>query len=213
MVGYPPADQRDWYIVRGFLRISGAAAMRANPDKGIPLLKAKPGVPHGGSRAPLITAGNAIIIVLLTAITFTRLGLRLFRRDLKWGADDYAIIVGVAAVLTWFGLAIAQVSYGGSGKHIWDLTYAELDWFIDVSWHEARNSHKRLTKFDYLAVGRQNHDILRGSRLGQNIHLSFQPSSYGADLQSLDDISHCHARPDLLIHHCCYFCPMLQVPR
>lgn len=131
LIGYPPGNQRDWYIIRGFYRAHGFPE-KGTPDLGIPSLKAKPGVPHGQSNGPETIAANTIFIILLTLITSARLSLRYFRHDLRWGPDDYAIVVGLAGVVAWFGLAIAKVQFGGAGKHMYDVTYAELDWFVDV---------------------------------------------------------------------------------
>ena len=106
--------------------------MKGSPDVGIPALKAKPGMIHGQTNGPETIATNTIFIVLLTLITSARLTLRYFRKDLKWGPDDYAILLGLGGVVSWFGLAIAKVQVGGAGKHVYDITYSELDWFVDV---------------------------------------------------------------------------------
>ena len=129
-VGYPPVNQRDWWIVRGFYR--ALHLPNKNPDLGIPSMRAKPGAPHGESNASGTIALNCIMISLVTIITTTRLALRYFRKDLRWGPDDYVMILGLLGVVAWFSLAIAKVQYAGVGKHSFDITYAELDWFIDV---------------------------------------------------------------------------------
>lgn len=45
-------------------------------------------------------------------------------------------------VLAWFSGSIALVVYGGDGKHIWDVTYQEYNWF-DRVW---RNRSRKLLK-------------------------------------------------------------------
>ena len=129
LIGYPPANQNDWYIVRGFYRATGVSR---SPDHGIPSLKAKPGAPHAHSHGAQDIATNSVIIILLTLITSARLSLRYFRKDLRWGPDDYAIILGLAGVVSWFSLGIAKVQVGGAGKHMSDITYDELNRFVEV---------------------------------------------------------------------------------
>lgn len=131
LVGLPPANQNDWYIVRGFYR--GYEVPNMNPDIGIPLLAAPPGAPHGQTRGPQTIAAYAVLIVLLVTITSARLALRFFKKDLRWGLDDYAIIFGASGAITWLAIAIAMVLVGGAGRHIYDITYEELNRFIDVS--------------------------------------------------------------------------------
>ena len=118
LVGLPPANQNDWYIVRGFYR--GYEVPNTNPDIGIPLLAAPPVV-------------YSVLILLFVTITSVRLALRFFKKDLRWGLDDYAIIFGASGAITWLAIAIAKVLVGGAGRHIYDITYEELNLFIDVS--------------------------------------------------------------------------------
>ena len=131
LVGDPPANQNDFFIVRGFYR--GFDLPLANYSEGIPLLKAPPGAPHGQNLGPRIIASYSVLLFLLVTITSARLALRYFKKTLKWGPDDYAIILGASAACTWFAITIAMVFVGGSGKHIYDVTYVEFNWFIDVS--------------------------------------------------------------------------------
>ena len=71
-------------------------------------------------------------MALVIIITGARLGLRFFRRDLKVGYDDWAIGPAMLAAVAYMAMAIAMVRYGGAGKHIYDLTYEEVDWFYQV---------------------------------------------------------------------------------
>ncbi len=71
-------------------------------------------------------------MVLVILITGARLGLRYFRRDLKFGYDDWVIVPAALAAAAWMALAIGMVVYGGAGKHIYDLTYEEANWFYSV---------------------------------------------------------------------------------
>ena len=130
LVGDPPANQNDFYIVRGFYRSYG---LPLSPEEGIPALKAPPGAPHDQNRGPGIIGSYAVLIFLLVTITSARLALRYFKKNLKWGPDDYAIILGASGACAWIAITIAMVLVGGSGQHIYDITYVEFNWFIDVS--------------------------------------------------------------------------------
>ena len=131
LVGNPPANQNDFYIIRGFFR--GYNLPLENAEEGIPILKAPPGAPHGQNRGPSIIAPYSILLFLLVTITSARLALRYFKKTLKWGPDDYAIILGASGACTWVIIAIAMVVVGAAGQHIYDITYVEFDRFIEVS--------------------------------------------------------------------------------
>ena len=77
-------------------------------------------------------ASTSVAIALVILITGTRLGLRVFRKDLKVGLDDFVIVPAALATVAYMALAIGSVVYGGAGKHIYDMTYQELDWFYEV---------------------------------------------------------------------------------
>ena len=77
-------------------------------------------------------ASTSAAMALVILITGARLGLRFFRRDLKVGIDDFVIVPAALTAVAYFALAIGMVVYGGAGKHIYDLTYEELDWFYEV---------------------------------------------------------------------------------
>ena len=74
----------------------------------------------------------AVAMAFVILITGTRLGLRFFRRDLKFGYDDWVIIPAALAAVTYMAMTIGMVVYGGAGKHIYDMTYQEVDWFYRV---------------------------------------------------------------------------------
>ena len=131
LVGEPPANQNDYYIIKGFYRGYDVPAM--NYSEGIPLLVAPPGAPHGQNRGPGIIASYSVLIFLIVAITSTRLALRYFKKTLKWGLDDYAIILGASGAVSWLAICIAMVIVGGAGHHIYDITYDQFNRFIEVS--------------------------------------------------------------------------------
>ena len=131
LVGNPPANQNDYDIIRGFYL--GYNLPATNYTEGIPLLRAPPGAPHGQNQGPGIICSYSVLIFLLVAITSARLALRYFNKALRWGPDDYAIIIGASGAVTWLAIAIAQVVVGGAGQHIYDITYVQFNMFIDVS--------------------------------------------------------------------------------
>ena len=77
-------------------------------------------------------ASTSVALALVILITGARLCLRFFRRDLKVGIDDFVIVPAALTAVAYFALAIGMVVYGGAGKHIYDLTYEEIDWFYEV---------------------------------------------------------------------------------
>ena len=71
-------------------------------------------------------------------ITGARLCLRYFRKDLRVGYDDYAIIPAALAVIAYMAIAMGMVVYGGAGKHIYDTTYQEFNSFYQVGFFPPR---------------------------------------------------------------------------
>ena len=132
LLGYPPATQEDVDIIRGFYEVQGMPAIQAADAMPIIPVLAPPGAPHD-TRSGTLIAAMCVVIPLVFIITGTRLALRCFRRDLRWGLDDWVIILGVMGVFGWTGLVIGVAKDGGGGKHMWDLTYHELNIFISVS--------------------------------------------------------------------------------
>ena len=132
LLGHPANTPEDTAIIRGFFQLSTSmpASQALSPSATIPV-KTPPGARHDSRQAGLI-ASMAVLMSLVTVITGTRLSLRLFRKDLKWGLDDWAIILGLVGVLAWCSLVLALATVGGAGKHMYDLTYAEFEEFISV---------------------------------------------------------------------------------
>lgn len=130
LLGHPPNNQDDRWIVRGFYRM-GRKPEAAWKETSVIPIKAPPGALHDSRRTGLIVS-IAVVIALTTLITGTRLSLRLFRRDLRWGLDDWAIILGFLGVVSWLGIALAAAVDAGAGRHLYDLTYAEYNTYISV---------------------------------------------------------------------------------
>lgn len=132
LFGQPPNNQDDWFIIRGFARSLGIPDEVLNPSHGFPSpLQRPPNSPYV-SRGPSMIASMAVAMALVILITGARLGLRYFRRDLKVGYDDFVIVPAALATVAYMAVAIGQVVYGGAGKHVYDMTYQELNWFYEV---------------------------------------------------------------------------------
>ncbi|KAL9039081.1 MAG: hypothetical protein Q9214_005022 [Letrouitia sp. 1 TL-2023] len=109
LVGQPPATEEDFFIIRGALRVAHQPDSDDVVKKGISSVKVPPGAAHD-SRQGTIIAQMAVTIALISLITITRLLLRAFKRELKWGLDDWAIILGLTGVVAWLTLTILAVS-------------------------------------------------------------------------------------------------------
>jgi hypothetical protein len=72
-------------------------------------------------------------MVIITLVTFARLGIRLFVRDCRFGIDDWFIIPAYILGMAYPALQIAMVQYGGAGKHFFDVTYQEYYYYKIVS--------------------------------------------------------------------------------
>ncbi|KAK8090126.1 hypothetical protein PG997_005087 [Apiospora hydei] len=127
-VGQPPNTERDYYIVRGFLR----AARMGNVDPALGYTRAAQ-PPHAGyeyaSKQPGIITGLIIIIVAITVVTVSRLALRVSMSQMRFGTDDWATIAAAAFGLTYTICQLKMVLRGG-GKHIWDNTYEDYNEFV-----------------------------------------------------------------------------------
>lgn len=132
LVGQPPNNQDDWFVVRGFARWAGIPDEAFDPSLGFPPhLQRPPNAPYE-SRGPLIIAGTSVTMALVILITGARLGLRCFRKDLKVGYDDWVIVPAALTTVTFMAMTIGMAVYGGAGKHLYDMTYQEADWFYRV---------------------------------------------------------------------------------
>ncbi|KAH6646364.1 hypothetical protein BKA67DRAFT_696228 [Truncatella angustata] len=126
-VGQPPNTQRDYYIVRGFLRGVGLG----KTDAALGYTRAsKP--PYDGYtytwKTPGIITGLSIVIAAIVAVTSTRLFLRASMSQMRFGADDWATIAAAAMGITYTVCQIIMATRGG-GRHIWDLTYEDYNVF------------------------------------------------------------------------------------
>ncbi|KAL8967285.1 MAG: hypothetical protein Q9183_002994 [Haloplaca sp. 2 TL-2023] len=125
LYGRPPATDDDFWIVKAMLFQMGL--VDADPSKGLPLKQFPP--PTNESKTGTIIAGVTISIFLVLSITTTRLVARKLISTSSLGWDDALIVPAALAVISWFGIVGAMVTYGGAGRHLFDLTYMEYYWF------------------------------------------------------------------------------------
>lgn len=133
LIGHPPNNQDDWFIIRGTARLFGIPDEMLDPAKGFPSPVQRPPNFHYASRGPSIAASSAVTMFLIILITGTRLGLRFFRRDLRIGYDDYLIVPAALLCIAVLAIITSLVTHGGAGKHLYDLTYQEFNWLAGVN--------------------------------------------------------------------------------
>lgn len=145
LFGQPPKTDTDYWIIRSILLSAGLN--HVDPNKGLKLPFLTSSSPQGNdSRGPGIIAGMSVAIVIMVVVTVARLLVRSFKRELRWGADDWLIIpaavsCGLAVRLkeeadraslwqilavTYPALQIGMVLHGGAGKHVNHVTYHEF---------------------------------------------------------------------------------------
>ena len=134
LIGHLPNTEHDALVIKGYWKVvlaqSGRTLPPGNITATIPVM-VPPGAPHD-NHIPYAVAAPAVVIVLTTVLTGTRLGLRIFRPELRWGGDDWAILVGALGTVAWFGLMLAVPLHAGATKHLWDITYYEYARFYSV---------------------------------------------------------------------------------
>ena len=94
LVGQPPANQDDFYIVRGLLFQSGLLN-KFDPKQGLPT-KPPPVVRHD-TRGPSITVGLSVAIALTVVITATRVIAKYVMRFSSLGWDDFLIVIATVS--------------------------------------------------------------------------------------------------------------------
>lgn len=89
-VGDPPNTQDDYWIIRGMFRLLHMDA--ADEADGYTLAPVITSSQREEEQVTSILAGMILSVVLMTAATCARLGLRFFRTGLRWGWDDWMLI-------------------------------------------------------------------------------------------------------------------------
>lgn len=90
LIGQPPNNQEDYWIVLGIIRKLG---LHLDPAKGVLIPPARPPSARFETRGPRIIAADVLVIVLVILITGSRVLIRALYRRLKWGWDDWFIIL------------------------------------------------------------------------------------------------------------------------
>jgi hypothetical protein len=130
----PPANEFDERIAAGLLLLTGFTPNVKDPKHGVTIPPFRPtGNYHFETRGPVVILALSVCMVVLTLLTFLRLGIRLFVRDVRFGADDWLIIPAYLLSMAYPALQIAMVRYGGAGKHFYDITYQEYYYYKLVS--------------------------------------------------------------------------------
>ena len=144
LIGQPAATMQDYWICRGLLQSIGMP--QADPWHGVPVPPARPPPSqyHYESRASRNLASYSSALAIMCIITLTRLYLRAFSKRMRWGLDDWLMIVAFVSLPTsdytlqtaerwekllaimWPILGICSVIYGGSGHHMYDVTYHQF---------------------------------------------------------------------------------------
>lgn len=98
LVGMPPNNQDDYWIVRANLFAAGLTKL--DPAKGakIPPPRPPPDQYVFESKATEVIACSAVCVAIMLIVTISRLMLRRFKTRLRWGADDWFIIPGLVCV-------------------------------------------------------------------------------------------------------------------
>jgi hypothetical protein len=91
LVGQPPNTLQDYHVIRGLFRITGMT--QADPMKGYFFApKPPPGYTHE-SRVPAVLAGMILVSLFIVVPTGARLIVRARRHQMKFGSDDWVILV------------------------------------------------------------------------------------------------------------------------
>lgn len=94
-VGQPPNNQRDYYIVKGLLRMVGMKD--ANPMMGYFFAaRAPPDYVHE-SRVVGVQVGLVIVMLSIVIPTTVRLVLRARKEQMRSGWDDWAILIAAVS--------------------------------------------------------------------------------------------------------------------
>lgn len=124
-INTPPANELDERIAAGMLLLVGITPDIRDPKEGVTLPPFRPNDYVFETKGPGIIAGLSVCIAIVTVVTMTRLGLRLFVPRLVFGADDWLVIAALVLAVAYPSLQIAMITSGGAGKHMFDVTYQE----------------------------------------------------------------------------------------
>ena len=89
----PPANQDDFYTIKGMYR--AAYAFDKDASKGYLFVPKKPEDYEYNDKQAGIIIGLVFATAIMFVTTALRLGLRQFKTGVRWGADDWVLIPGV----------------------------------------------------------------------------------------------------------------------
>ncbi|TEA21426.1 hypothetical protein C8034_v004291 [Colletotrichum sidae] len=130
-VGQPPATQHDYYIVKGLFRMTGM--VDANPMLGYFLsAKAPEGYVHE-TRLPNVLTGLIFVVLAIVVPTVGRVALRCRGSNMRFGWDDWTIIVAALLALVYPITQIISLAVGGAAVHQWEVTYEQYNFGMVVA--------------------------------------------------------------------------------
>ncbi|KAI9147270.1 integral membrane protein [Paramyrothecium foliicola] len=134
IVGTPPNTDRDLRIVRGLYWRFGFTDV--DPRLGYVLAAREPDVPTTSSRQPGVIGGMVVVVLAIVVPTVARLIVRGRNKNLRFGLDDWAIIVAAIVAAQYPILQLVAAVKGKGGRHVWEATYEnhqELSYYLGVS--------------------------------------------------------------------------------
>lgn len=90
LIGAPPNNQDDFYIIRGWYRSYGL--YNANSSAGFVYAAKRPIDGGSESKQAAVIAGMVIVILAIIVPTVARVVVRLRENQTRFGSDDWAII-------------------------------------------------------------------------------------------------------------------------
>lgn len=97
ILGNPPNNEDDFFIVRGIFRSVGLFS--ANASRGWITVPKEPAGYVYETKQPGIIAGMVIVILLISVVTATRLALRYYSTKMVFGSDDWVILAAAVSLL------------------------------------------------------------------------------------------------------------------
>lgn len=128
LFGHPPNIEHDYEVIKAIGRVGGIYPGKLDPSKGLPIYAAPAGSPDPWCGRPNLIA-NIFVLVFVVILTGARLMLRAFRRELKLGWDDWAIIPATAMFVGYISTQLIMYLKGRVGHHIGTNTYEDMYWY------------------------------------------------------------------------------------
>lgn len=96
ILGNPPNNEDDFFIVQGIFRSVGLFS--ANASRGWITVPKEPAGYVYETKQPGIIAGMVIVILLISVVTATRLALRYYSTKMVFGSDDWVILAAAVSL-------------------------------------------------------------------------------------------------------------------